>query len=94
LRDLSNARPTLLAEGEGCKSRSAEIRSTERTKGALGECLYTQKRYADAEPLLLESYNEMKSSQGEQHPLTIEARKRLADFYETWGKPEMANRYR
>jgi serine/threonine-protein kinase len=63
-------------------------------EGALGECLTTQKRFTEAEPLLLRSYSEMKSNLGEQDPRTSEARLRLVTLYEIWGKTEDATRYR
>ena len=64
------------------------------TQGALGECLTAQHRYAEAESLLIESYNSLKASQGEQNPRTIEARQRLVKFYEAWKKPALAAQYR
>lgn len=64
------------------------------TQGALGECLTSQKRYAEAEPLLIQSYDAVKQTQGEQNPRTLEARERLANLYEAWGKPIEAGRYR
>jgi tetratricopeptide (TPR) repeat protein len=64
------------------------------SEGALGECLTTQKRYAEAEPLLQRSYATMKVVQGERSPLTLEAVRRLAALYQTWGKREQAARYR
>ncbi len=56
-------------------------------KGALGECLMAQKRYAEAEPLLIESYESFKQSQVEQSFRIKEARDRLAAMYERWNKP-------
>jgi len=44
--------------------------------------------------LLLESYNALKSSQGDQNARTIEARTRLIKLYEAWRKPDEAARYR
>ncbi len=61
--------------------------------GLLGECLTKQKRYREAEPLLIESYNDVKSSPGAQGPVTIETQ-RLLKLYEAWGKPDLAARYR
>jgi len=63
------------------------------SEGALGECLTTQKRYAEAEPLLQRSYTAIKNVQGEHGPLTLEAMRRLAALYRAWGKPEEAARY-
>jgi tetratricopeptide (TPR) repeat protein len=63
------------------------------SEGALGECLTTQKRYAEAEPLLQRSYATMRDVQGEHGPLTLEAVRRLAALYRAWGKPEESARY-
>jgi serine/threonine-protein kinase len=65
-----------------------------QTEGALGECLMRQQKYSEAEPLLLESYHDLKASQGEKNQRTDEARKWLAELYQSWGKPEMAAPYR
>jgi hypothetical protein len=51
-------------------------------KGALGECLTTQKRYAEAESLLDESYVSLNDRLGPHDPRTSEAARRLASFYE------------
>jgi serine/threonine protein kinase/tetratricopeptide (TPR) repeat protein len=61
--------------------------------GALGECLTTQKRFVEAELLLIESYNVLKTVQGEQNPRTYEARLRLVGLYQAWNKPESAARF-
>jgi serine/threonine-protein kinase len=61
---------------------------------ALGECLTNQKRFAEAEPLLIESYATLKSRLGPTDPRTAEAFRRLGTLYDSWGKPEQAARYR
>jgi hypothetical protein len=63
------------------------------SEGALGECLTTQKRYTEAEPLLQRSYATMKDVQGEHGPLTLEATRRLAALYQSWGKSAEAAPY-
>ena len=60
---------------------------------ALGECLTIQKRFVEAEPFLVESYNVLKTAQGEQNPRTNEARRRLLGLYQAWRKPELAARF-
>jgi hypothetical protein len=60
---------------------------------ALGECLSSQKRYAEAEELLLTSYHDLKSSQGEQNPRTVEALQRVVALYDAWSKPDQAARF-
>jgi hypothetical protein len=61
---------------------------------ALGECLTAQKRYDEAEPLLLKSYEELKAKSGDQDKRTAEARQRLATLYKDWSKPEQAAQFR
>ncbi len=63
------------------------------SEGALGECLTSQKRYAEAEPLLQRSYATIKAVQGDQGPSTLEAAKRLVTLYQCWNKPADAARY-
>lgn len=60
----------------------------------LGECLTAQQRYAEAEPLLLESYPVLKAKLGEQHARTVDALRRLVALYEAWGQPDKASDYR
>jgi serine/threonine protein kinase/Tfp pilus assembly protein PilF len=84
LRESLEIRTRLLPKGNQLISAS---------EGALGECLTTQRRYAEAEPLLLRSYAAMKGVQGERGPLTLEAVRRLAALYQSWGKSAEARRY-
>jgi tetratricopeptide (TPR) repeat protein len=63
------------------------------SEGALGECLTSQRRYAEAEPLLLRSYATIKNVQGEHGSSTLEAARRLMTLYQSWGKPNEAARY-
>ncbi len=60
----------------------------------LGECLTAQKRYAEAEPLLTESYESLKTSQGTENPRTVLAKSRLATLYEKTNRAELAAQYR
>jgi serine/threonine-protein kinase len=62
--------------------------------GALGEFLTNQGRYDEAEPLLLESYENLKSSQGTNNPRTRLALKRLVALYEASGNSGAAEKYR
>jgi len=63
------------------------------TEGALGECLTMQKRYAEAEPLLLDSYKILKSTAVEHDPRIGEAIQRLTALYKRWGKFEKTAEY-
>jgi tetratricopeptide (TPR) repeat protein len=85
LREALEIRTRLLPKGNQLIAAS---------EGALGECLTTQKRYAEAEPFLQRSYTTIKGVQGERGPLTLEAVRRLAALYQAWGKQEQAARYR
>lgn len=62
-------------------------------KSALGECLTIQKRYDEAEPLLVDSFESLIRSQGRQNPRTLLAQGRLAGLYGSWNKPDLAARY-
>jgi serine/threonine protein kinase len=61
---------------------------------ALGECLTIQKRYAEAEPLLIDGYNGRRATFGDRHFKTVEAVKRIIALYDGWGKPTLAAQYR
>jgi eukaryotic-like serine/threonine-protein kinase len=61
---------------------------------ALGECLTTQKRFTEAEPLLVESYAALRSRLGQRDPRTAEALQRLVKLYDAWDKPAQAAQYR
>ena len=62
--------------------------------GALGECLTTQKRFSEAEPLLVESYASLNSRLGQRDPRTAEALGRVVALYDSWGEPAQAALYR
>jgi tetratricopeptide (TPR) repeat protein len=63
-------------------------------KGALGECLLAQNRFAEAEPLVVQSYEGLKNSKGEKHAYTVTALKLVVELYEKWKKPDLADKYR
>ncbi len=65
-----------------------------KAEGALGECLTMQNRYAEAEPLLLDSYQIFESTTVPNDGRRTEAAKRLNDLYSRWGKPEKAALYK
>ena len=62
-------------------------------EAALGECMLAQKRYAEAEPLLLTSLDDLEKRLGAQNHLTIEATRRLHDLYIAWNKSEQAAQF-
>jgi eukaryotic-like serine/threonine-protein kinase len=62
-------------------------------ESALGACLTRLRKFDDAESLLLRSYQVLRSKQGASASMQ-EARRRLIDLYNAWGKPEKAAQYR
>ena len=60
------------------------------TKSMLGEALLDQKKFADAEPLLLSGYEGMKQREdtipSQDKPRLTKALERLVKLYEAWGK--------
>jgi hypothetical protein len=90
-------------EGEKILREAVKIRTDLLPKGhywvalansALGECLTIEKRYNEAEPLLIESYEDLKASQGQTNPRTVETLQRVVQLYESSGNVEMAQKYR
>ncbi len=84
LRDALEIRTRLLPSGNQLIGTS---------EGALGECLTTQKKYAEAEPLLLDSYKLTRATAGEHDPRTIEAVERLITLYQFRGQAKKAAEY-
>jgi hypothetical protein len=64
----------------------------------LGAALAGQKKFAEAEPLLLDSYQRMKQVAAQMPPEAkirlVEAAQRLVDLYEAWDRPESATQWR
>jgi len=90
-------------EGERILREAVRLRVESLPKGhfwialandALGECLTTQKRFSEAEPILIESYTMLNSHLGQHDPRTVEALRRLVNLYQDWSKPEQAEQYR
>lgn len=72
--------------------------STFDTKSMLGEALLDQKKFAEAEPLLLSGYAGLKQHEDkvppqDRHRLTS-ALERLVHLYEAWGKQDKADQWR
>jgi serine/threonine-protein kinase len=60
------------------------------TESILGSSLAAQKRYAEAEPLLVGSYARIVARRTDRSRESREARARIASLYSAWGKPEKA----
>ena len=56
-------------------------------KDALGECLTSEGRFAEAEPLLTKSYETLQRRLGPNDPRTVEAARRLALLHDQWHHP-------
>ncbi|MGI8786569.1 MAG: protein kinase domain-containing protein [Pyrinomonadaceae bacterium] len=102
-KGLSLAKSGQSTEGERLLREAVRLRRKSLPKehfwvaiaeSALGEDLTLQKRFGEAEPLLLKSYESLKASQGERNPSTLLARNRLVKLYEEWNKPEQAEQFR
>ncbi|HKI02493.1 MAG TPA: serine/threonine-protein kinase [Thermoanaerobaculia bacterium] len=62
-------------------------------ESVLGSCLAAQRRFQEAEPLLVKSYPLLKKDDGDGAKQAPVARKRIVDLYNAWGRPEKAASY-
>ena len=60
----------------------------------LGQALAGQKKFGEAEPLLLTSFDALSTTSGVPAIRKSEAIDRIIALYETWGKPEQAAKWR
>ena len=63
------------------------------TESVLGGCLTAQRRYQEAEDLLVPAYARLLADRGEAHERTRDARQRLFALYEAWGRHDVSARY-
>jgi tetratricopeptide (TPR) repeat protein len=75
-------------------SRNAAKADVLITESVLGECLTAQNRFAEAEPLIVGSYERLKATLGEKNGNTILGLKRAVELYEKWRKHDLAAKYR
>ncbi|MEO6655155.1 MAG: serine/threonine-protein kinase [Pyrinomonadaceae bacterium] len=89
-------------EGEKFGKLSIELYQSTMNRGAtsitlarlhLAESLIAQKKYEEAEAVLLEAYKDASEVQGLQHWHTKDVAKQLASLYEILGKKELAGQY-
>lgn len=59
----------------------------------LGQFLAGQKRFDEAQALMVPSYESLKNSQAPNSPRVRTALERLVALYESWGKPDEAGKY-
>ena len=62
-------------------------------RSLLGGCLTRERRFVEAEPLLIGAHQIIRAKFGEKHPREAAARKRAAELYLAWNKPEKAAVY-
>jgi tetratricopeptide (TPR) repeat protein len=60
----------------------------------LGQCLVTLHRFAEAEPVLRQSYDMFQKTLGDANSQTRESAAALAALYDAWGKPSDAAKFR
>jgi len=60
----------------------------------LASCLTARGRFEEAEPLLLESYSQIKAAFGDRRRETVQTLTALVHLYDGWEKPAEADRYR
>ncbi len=102
IQGLSLNRLGRTAEAENVLREAVKLRMESLPRGhffsalarsALGECLVRQRRFGEAESLLIQSYNDLLRSQGPANPRTVLAKNRVRDLYIAWKKPEEAVRF-
>ena len=80
------------------ETKQPDLWSTFDTRSALGGALLGQKKYAEAEPLLLQGFEGMKQREAKIRPVDrrhlVEALERLVRLYEETDDKEKAEKYR
>jgi len=69
------------------------LRHSVDVKSKWGECLLAQKRFSEAEPLLLEQYKNLKATQHPNSPVLRDITELLVRLYKDWGKPDLVAQY-
>ena len=67
---------------------------TARAESLLGACLSMQGRFEEAEPLLIRSFNKLRTDRGEADVMTQNTILRIIHLYETWERPDAAAEWR
>ena len=97
------ARQGNMEEGERWLRESLELRRAQLPEGhwliasgesVLGEQLARAGRYAEAERLLVPAAERLLAERGAESPQVRDARRRVAEMYEGWGRPADAARWR
>jgi eukaryotic-like serine/threonine-protein kinase len=102
-RNLYYNRTGRPAEGEICGRKSIELYQSAMSKGAvsvtlarvtLAESLMAQKKYDEAERVLLEAHKDASQMQGAEHWRTKQVARELTALYELTGKKDLAQQYK
>jgi eukaryotic-like serine/threonine-protein kinase len=92
------AEPILRESLKICAASQPDHWTTFSFRSALGDCLLGQKKFALAEPLIVDGYEGTKAREAQipprDKPRLTEAADRLVKLYEAWGKPEKAAEWR
>jgi hypothetical protein len=101
LKEFATAEPILrdclAVREEPAKTNQLQPWRVANVKSILGAALLGQKKYTDAEPLLLTGYNELKKDEKDLPPQGTyipDALQRLVDFYQATGQKNKAEHYR
>jgi tetratricopeptide (TPR) repeat protein len=94
------------AEAERVSRESLDVTARHRpdswlvpyVRSLVGDMLLKQKRYAEAEPMLIEGYRGMKSRESQAperiRPIIVDAVRQLVELYEAWDRPAQAAEWR
>ncbi|MEO6004882.1 MAG: serine/threonine-protein kinase [Opitutus sp.] len=85
-------------ELDGFPPLSARNRPRGRAESALGQALVGQRRFAEAEPLLVHALQDLRSTRdilgGDAAGVLQEAQEAVVALYDAWGKPDKAAEWR
>jgi tetratricopeptide (TPR) repeat protein len=97
-RKFSAAEPLAREASEWDNKNRTDVWQNYRSKTLLGASLAGQRKFADAEPLLLEGYEGMtarkQKMESDEFQEIDRAARWIAGMYDTWGKPDQASKWR
>ncbi len=91
-------RPSCASAWPSATSNTRDDWDTFQTRGYFGASLIAQKKYAEAEPLVIQAYEGMKAREAKipapYKKRVGEAGRRIVELYVAWGKKEQADSWR
>ena len=90
----ADAEPHLRAVYDAYRAVKATSNQTIITGGRLGDCLLTEKRFEEAEPLLVTLLQALRGTKGAPKARVQSAGAQVVKLYDAWGKPEKAAEWR